>query len=92
MTMFSSRPPFNYRPQHNPTNSILDDSRAARADALRRHPGGYAYVNMLAAFNMCVDSSGHFITSDWERITDADQIDHTRRVLTRLANLEKMSS
>jgi hypothetical protein len=63
------------------TNPILADARRAR----RR---GYPYANVLFAFNECTEAAGHFMTTDWVRITDTGQIDHARRVLTRLASLE----
>lgn len=74
MTQFAS----TLYPQTNPTNPILLD--------LREHYRGDWGV-MLKHFNYVTYAAGHYVTKDWERITEGRQIDHARRVLTRLASL-----
>lgn len=66
-------------------NPILVDVRTARVR-------GSEYGHMLWAFTECVQAAGHYMSLDWVRITDEDQIDHARRVLTRLTNLTKVAS
>lgn len=78
------RPEYD-RPQNNPTNPILTDIRKNR-------PEGLSWAKMLKHYNWVTFAAAHYITEDWERITDEDQIDHTRKVLTRLATLEKEES
>jgi hypothetical protein len=57
------------------TNPILADARRS---------GMNAWGTVLGRFNAAV-GYGAFITADYERITDPDDIAHARRVLERLA-------
>ena len=67
-------------PQTNPTNPILLDIRVA-------YTAGYSFVKLAAVFSKHVYYRGCFVTTDWQRITDPAQIDHARRILSRLAAL-----
>lgn len=78
---YSPRPEFDHV-QHNEPNLVLSDARIA----LRQ---GISASEILRRINYSVSGAGHYITLNWERITDRDMIDHARRVLTRLANLTK---
>lgn len=80
---FEPRPEYD-RPQNNPTNPILTDIRKNR-------PEGVSWTKMLKHYNWVTFAAAHYITEDWERITDESQIDHARKVLTRLAALKEES-
>lgn len=87
MSIYSSREPFNDdpRPQNNPTNPILVDIRKNR-------PEGVSWATMLRHYNWVTFAAAHYITEDWERITDEGQIDHARKVLTHLNRRNKEES
>lgn len=75
---------------HNPNNEILADIRLYRAERLKmNNPKDWAYI--LRVFER-VDAKGVYVTNGWTRVTSTDMIEHTKKVLTRLANLEKMDS
>ncbi|MCE0510884.1 hypothetical protein LVJ59_17695 [Microbacterium sp. KKR3/1] len=72
-------------PQTNPSSVILMNTRVARER-------GSSFHGIEYAFTGCVEAAGHFITLDWQRITDSRMIDHARRVIERLANLERLAA
>lgn len=74
MTQFAS----TLYPQTNPTNPILMD--------IRDHYRG-DWVTMHKHYEKFVGYIGHYVTKDFMFIDDPQQIDHARRVLTRLAAL-----
>lgn len=76
---------YDPRPQNNPTNPILKDIRKNR-------PEGVSWAKMLKHYNWVTFAAAHYITEDWVRIIDEGQIEHARKVLTRLAALEKEES
>lgn len=78
--VFAPRPEFD-RPQHNPTNPILEAFRDHVATQWVYLPEVSTYAEDVETFDGLRDDS--FIG------TTPDQIDHARRVLARLASLTK---
>lgn len=79
-TYWKPRPEFD-RPQHNPTNPILEAFRDHVATQWVYLPEVSTYAEDVETFDGLRDDS--FIG------TTPDQIDHARRVLARLASLTK---
>lgn len=70
------------------TNLVLEDTRRYRQARLRmNNPKGYDHI--LRVFTRARDY-GHFVTGNWERITNRRMLAHAAKVLERLANLERM--
>lgn len=83
---FEPRPEFDHV-QHHPVNPILADVRRYREERQRlNNPKGWAHI--LRVFMRAADH-GQYVTSDWERFTTPEMLDHARKVLTRLAALEE---
>jgi len=75
---------------HLQSNEILADIRRYRTERLRmNNPKDWAFI--LRVFKG-VEERGFYVTNDWKRITSPEMIYHTAKVLTRLANLEKVSA
>jgi len=64
---------------HGPNPILVDMRKTGRID----------WADMLHTFEYVTSEAGHYITGDWGRITDPGQIDHARRVLTRLARFQE---
>lgn len=64
------------------TNPILTDARKVRDE-------GRSYRDIWIAFSYAYTEAHHFITTDFERITDGPTLVHAYKVLSRLARLER---
>lgn len=71
------------------SNEILADIRRYRAERLgMNNPKDWAFI--LRVFEG-VKERGFYVTNNWARITSPEMIDHTAKVLTKLASLEKVA-
>lgn len=72
------------------SNKILADIRKYRAERLRmNNPKDWAFI--LRVFET-VEARGVYVSTDWERITTTEMIEHAYRVLTRLASMDRLSA